>query len=69
MDAVEPHSLTLVSYSCTVNKLAPMQSTRAKQLSPLEFSAWAGLLRAHAALVRELDRELAAAHALPQTQY
>jgi DNA-binding MarR family transcriptional regulator len=46
-----------------------MQSTRAKQLSPLEFSAWAGLLRAHAALVRELDRELEAAHALPLTQY
>ena len=46
-----------------------MQSTRAKQLSPLEFSAWAGLLRTHAALVRELDRELESAHALPLTQY
>jgi DNA-binding MarR family transcriptional regulator len=46
-----------------------LQSTRATQLSPLEFSAWAGFLRSHAALVRGLDRELEAAHALPLTQY
>jgi DNA-binding MarR family transcriptional regulator len=46
-----------------------MQSSRAKQLSPLEFEAWAGFLRAHARLVHELDRELDAAHGLPLTQY
>jgi len=41
----------------------------ADQLSTLEFSAWAGLLRTHATLVRELDRELDTGHALPLTQY
>ena len=46
-----------------------MRPTRANQLSPLEFSAWAGLLRTHATLVRELDREVEAAHGLPLTQY
>lgn len=46
-----------------------MQSSRLKQLSPLEFAAWEGFLRAHATLVRELDRELEGAHGLPLTQY
>ena len=46
-----------------------MQSNRVKELSPLELAAWRGLLRIHAALVHELDRELEATHALPLTHY
>jgi DNA-binding MarR family transcriptional regulator len=46
-----------------------VQSSRSDQLSPVEFAAWAGLLRAHATLVQELDRELESAHGLPLTQY
>ena len=46
-----------------------MQESLVKQLSPLELGAWAGLLRAHAGLVHELDRQLEAAHGLPLTQY
>jgi DNA-binding MarR family transcriptional regulator len=46
-----------------------MQVSEVKQLSPLELGAWRGFLRAHAALVRELDRELEAEHGLPLTQY
>jgi DNA-binding MarR family transcriptional regulator len=41
----------------------------AKRLSPPELRAWAGFLRAHANLVRELDEELRAAHGLPLTSY
>ena len=46
-----------------------MQSTRVKELSPLELAAWRGLLRVHSALVAELDRELEATHGLPLTHY
>jgi DNA-binding MarR family transcriptional regulator len=46
-----------------------MQTSSVKQLSPLELAAWGGLLQAHSRLVRELDRELEAAHGLPLTQY
>jgi DNA-binding MarR family transcriptional regulator len=46
-----------------------MQRSVVKQLSPLELDAWAGFLRAHAALVHELDRQLEMAHDLPLTQY
>jgi len=45
----------------------PQRSTG--QLNELEFAAWGGFLRAHAELVRSLDRELEAAHGLPLTQY
>jgi DNA-binding MarR family transcriptional regulator len=38
-------------------------------LSDLEMEAWAGFLRAHATLVRELDEELARAHGLPLSHY
>ena len=34
-----------------------------------EQAAWRGFLRAHAALTRELDAELVAAHRLPLTSY
>jgi DNA-binding MarR family transcriptional regulator len=46
-----------------------MQGSSTTRLSPLELSAWAGFLRAHSALVRELDRELETTHGLPLTQY
>jgi DNA-binding MarR family transcriptional regulator len=46
-----------------------MQGSSTTHLSPLELSAWAGFLRAHSALVRELDRELETTHGLPLTQY
>jgi DNA-binding MarR family transcriptional regulator len=46
-----------------------MQTSPVKQLSPLELGAWTGFLRAHAALVHELDRQLETAHGLPLTQY
>src|SRR6201989_894277 len=39
------------------------------QLSGLELGAWRGLLRVHAALVKQLDAELAAAHKLPLSSY
>ena len=38
-------------------------------LSRRELAAWRGLLRVHAALVHELDRELEEAHGLPLHQY
>jgi DNA-binding MarR family transcriptional regulator len=38
-------------------------------LSTRETAAWTGLLRAHAKLVRELDRELRAEHGLPLVSY
>jgi DNA-binding MarR family transcriptional regulator len=38
-------------------------------LSELEMDAWAGFLRAHATLVRELDDELTRAHDLPLSSY
>jgi DNA-binding MarR family transcriptional regulator len=38
-------------------------------LTTHEARAWTGLLRAHAALVRDLDRELRAAHGLPLSWY
>ena len=41
----------------------------AAHLDPVELAAWRGLLRAHAALVRELDAELRAAHDLSLHEY
>jgi DNA-binding MarR family transcriptional regulator len=46
-----------------------MQRSDVKRLSPLELAAWRGFLRVHAALVRELDRELELEHGLPLTHY
>lgn len=43
-----------------------MQSTR---LDPLELGAWRGFLRVHAALIKELDRELQDEHGLPLSSY
>ena len=39
------------------------------ELTGIELGAWRGMLRVHAALVRELDAELDAAHALPLSSY
>ena len=38
-------------------------------LSAAELGAWRGMLRVHAALVKELDAELEAQHGLPVTSY
>ena len=46
-----------------------MQAKPVKELTALELAAWRGLLRIHAALVHELDRELDKAHALPLSHY
>ena len=46
-----------------------MQKTTSKSLTRCELAAWRGFLRVHAALVRELDRELEEAHGLPLTHY
>jgi DNA-binding MarR family transcriptional regulator len=46
-----------------------MQSSDVTQLTERELGAWRGFLRVHAALVRELDRELEEAHGLPLTHY
>jgi DNA-binding MarR family transcriptional regulator len=39
------------------------------ELTGIELGAWRGLLRVHAALVRELDAELDEAHDLPLSSY
>ena len=38
-------------------------------LTPLELSAWRGLLQAHARITRALDTELRAEHGLPVSSY
>jgi len=40
-----------------------------EELDAAELGAWRGMLRIHNALVRELDTELEAAHALPLSSY
>ena len=39
------------------------------ELSPPELGAWTGFLRCHAAILRELDRELRERHGLPLASY
>ncbi len=39
------------------------------KLSPHQREAWAGFIRAHASIVKELDAELQAAHGLPLSSY
>jgi DNA-binding MarR family transcriptional regulator len=46
-----------------------MQRTVKPDLTPLELDAWRGFLRAHAEIVRELDRELQAEHGLALMSY
>jgi DNA-binding MarR family transcriptional regulator len=47
----------------------PSAQARPGQLSRREAAAWHGLLRAHARLVRDLDRSLREAHGLPLSWY
>jgi DNA-binding MarR family transcriptional regulator len=44
-------------------------TTHPVELTGTELGAWRGLLRVHAALVRELDAELDEAHDLPLSSY
>jgi DNA-binding MarR family transcriptional regulator len=53
--------------SARVNVPAP--ATEQAELSEAELGAWRGLVRVHAALVRELDAELDARHGLPLSSY
>ena len=39
------------------------------KLSPQQRAAWAGFIRTHASIVKELDAELQAAHGLPLSSY
>jgi DNA-binding MarR family transcriptional regulator len=39
------------------------------ELSPEERAAWAGFIRAHATIVKELDAELKASHGLPLSSF
>jgi DNA-binding MarR family transcriptional regulator len=48
---------------------ADTRSEALHELAPEELGAWRGLLRIHSALVKALDAELLAAHALPLTSY
>jgi len=43
--------------------------TAEAELNEAELAAWRGVLRLHAAVVRELDAELEARHRLPLTSY
>jgi DNA-binding MarR family transcriptional regulator len=54
--------------SARVNVGAPSPQTQA-ELGDAELGAWRGLVRVHAALVRELDAELDARHGLPLSSY
>lgn len=46
-----------------------LTSVNSIALTPVELAAWRGLLRAHSALVRELDAELRATHELSLHEY
>jgi len=46
-----------------------MATAASNELSELELSAWRGFLTTHAELVRGLDAQLEAAHALPLSSY
>jgi DNA-binding MarR family transcriptional regulator len=48
---------------------SPITTRQTGELTPAELGAWRGMLRVHSALVRELDTELEAAHALPLSSY
>jgi DNA-binding MarR family transcriptional regulator len=48
---------------------APRREPSGEQLNADELGAWRGLLRVHARVVRALDAELAASHALSLTSY
>jgi DNA-binding MarR family transcriptional regulator len=47
----------------------PDPDTQSARLTPPELAAWRGFLRAHSALIRDLDHELDQAHGLPLRAY
>ena len=47
----------------------PATSSPGHSLEPLELDAWRGLLRVHAALIKELDAELEREHGLALSSY
>jgi DNA-binding MarR family transcriptional regulator len=49
--------------------MATMGTEAIRELTTEELGAWRGLLRVHSALVKALDGELLAQHALPLTSY
>jgi DNA-binding MarR family transcriptional regulator len=49
--------------------LTQQVSVKSVELSPPDLAVWRGFLRVHAAIVRELDAELQAAHGLPLSSY
>lgn len=49
--------------------MLPTAGTRGDTLDGRELSAWRGMLRAHSALIAELDKELRRAHGLPLVHY
>ncbi|HJX76135.1 MAG TPA: hypothetical protein VJ247_07235, partial [Gaiella sp.] len=46
-----------------------MQETTMTLLNARELAAWRGFLRVHSGLVRQLNAELEASHALPLAHY
>ena len=52
-----------------LSAMASSTQPRIEELDPVQLGAWRGMLRIHAALVRELDAELEAAHDLPLSSY
>jgi DNA-binding MarR family transcriptional regulator len=55
--------------SGTVPGAVPARGVDGESLSPLELGAWRGLLRVHAALIREMDAEMHARHGISLTAY
>jgi DNA-binding MarR family transcriptional regulator len=73
MDSLElqgsPSGRTARGYNSCVSNYSSAPPKRPDLLSGVELGAWRGLLRAHAALTRELDAELQEAHGLPLSSY
>lgn len=46
-----------------------MQATTERAIDPVALAAWQAFLRAHAVLIRTLERELVAAEGLPLAEY
>lgn len=56
-------------YSCLMPTQQSARGVPSGELDSAEMAAWAGLLRAHASLVRALDVEMQAEHGISLTQY
>jgi len=53
----------------TANAAAAARGADGEPLAPLELDAWRGMLRVHAALVREMDEEMRARHGISLSGY